>query len=114
MYDNGNGVTQDDEEAVKWYRLAADQGNARAQFTLGLMYSSGEGVPESKVAALALYNCAVANDSRLAGDVPDFLTSEVTAKEIKKSAKSLARKMAKPGNLLKALDQYVVTTESQL
>ena len=28
MYQNGNGVPQDDDEAVKWYRLAAAQGNA--------------------------------------------------------------------------------------
>jgi len=25
MYDNGRGVPQDDTEAVRWYRLAADQ-----------------------------------------------------------------------------------------
>ena len=31
MYANGEGVTQDDKEAVKWYRLAAEQGNAEAQ-----------------------------------------------------------------------------------
>ena len=29
-YDNGEGVTKSDAEAVKWYRLAADQGNAAA------------------------------------------------------------------------------------
>ena len=26
MYDNGEGVLQDDKEAVKWYRKAAEQG----------------------------------------------------------------------------------------
>jgi TPR repeat protein len=26
MYDNGEGGTKDEAEAVKWYRLAADQG----------------------------------------------------------------------------------------
>ena len=31
MYANGLGVPQDDAEAVRWYRLAADQGNADAQ-----------------------------------------------------------------------------------
>ena len=30
-YDNGEGVPEDDTEAVKWYRLAAEQGNANAQ-----------------------------------------------------------------------------------
>ena len=28
MYNNGHGVTQDYKEAVKWYRLAAAQGDA--------------------------------------------------------------------------------------
>ena len=30
-YANGQGVPQDDKTAVKWYRLAAEQGDARAQ-----------------------------------------------------------------------------------
>jgi uncharacterized protein len=30
MYGNGKGVTQDYQEALKWYRLAADQGDAVA------------------------------------------------------------------------------------
>jgi len=34
MYDNGYGVLQDYAEARKWYRLAADQGVAEAQYTL--------------------------------------------------------------------------------
>ena len=38
MYDNGEGVPQDYKEAVKWYRLAAEQGNANAQTNLGNMY----------------------------------------------------------------------------
>ena len=36
MYGNGNGVLQDYAEAVKWYRLSAEQGDAGAQ-TLGVM-----------------------------------------------------------------------------
>ena len=28
MYDNGEGVPEDDKQAVKWYRLAAEQGQA--------------------------------------------------------------------------------------
>ena len=37
MYQNGEGVPEYDAEAVKWFRLAADQGDARAQNTLGIM-----------------------------------------------------------------------------
>ncbi len=31
MYENGEGVPQDYKEAVKWYRLAAEQGQVNAQ-----------------------------------------------------------------------------------
>ena len=37
MYDNGQGVLQDDKTAVKWYTLAAEQGDADAQNNLELL-----------------------------------------------------------------------------
>ena len=37
MYDNGHGVPQDYAQALTWYRKAADQGYAAAQFNLGSM-----------------------------------------------------------------------------
>ena len=40
-YRFGDGVSQDDVKAAKWYRLAADQGHAKAQFELGVMYYYG-------------------------------------------------------------------------
>jgi uncharacterized protein len=44
-YENGlNGQAVNIVEAVKWYRLSAEQGYAAAQFELALMYSNGEGV----------------------------------------------------------------------
>ena len=33
-------------EAAKWYRAAADRGNAEAQFCLGRLYARGDGVPQ--------------------------------------------------------------------
>jgi hypothetical protein len=46
MYHNGQGVTQNYNQAVLWYRKAANQGNAEAQFNLGLVYAKGQGVEE--------------------------------------------------------------------
>ena len=48
MYDNGQGVKQDDVQAVKWYRQAAEQGYAKAQYNLGVKYYQGEGVRQDK------------------------------------------------------------------
>ena len=35
-YAKGLGVPQDYKEAVKWYRLSAEQGVAQAQYNLGV------------------------------------------------------------------------------
>jgi TPR repeat protein len=66
MHDNGEGMPEDDAEAVRWYRLAAKQGNAGAQYNLGIMYGKGEGVLEDDVRAYAWYNIAAAQGFDLA------------------------------------------------
>ena len=58
MYNNGEGVPEDDVEAVKWYRLAAEQGDADAQSNLGFMYDEGEGVAEDDAEAVKWYRLA--------------------------------------------------------
>ena len=40
MYYEGDGVAKDDAEAVKWYLLAAAQGNSTAHYNLGILYGS--------------------------------------------------------------------------
>ena len=44
-YARGNGVPQDDAEAIKWWRKAAEQGHVTAQFMLE-MYLSGSNIPQ--------------------------------------------------------------------
>jgi TPR repeat protein len=58
MYDKGEGVTQSYAEAVKWFRLAADQGIASAQNNLGIMYAKGQGVPQSYTEAVKWFRLA--------------------------------------------------------
>jgi TPR repeat protein len=57
-YEDGNGVHQNDEQAVNWYRKTAEQGDAEAQNDLGIMYSLGRGVEKSKVEATKWYKRA--------------------------------------------------------
>ena len=47
----GNGVPQDSVEAAEWFRKAAEQGDAYAQWRIGVMYRNGEGVPKNSVKA---------------------------------------------------------------
>jgi TPR repeat protein len=42
---SGSGVPRDDAEAAKWWRRAADQGHAEAQYYLALTYKAGTGAP---------------------------------------------------------------------
>ena len=51
-------MPQDDQQAVAWYRKAAEQGHASAQFNLGNMYANGRGVPQDRQQALAWYRKA--------------------------------------------------------
>jgi TPR repeat protein len=60
MFYHGQGVAKDYIEAVRWYRLAAAQGNAYAQNNLGWMIANGEGVAQDKAEAVRWYRLAVA------------------------------------------------------
>ena len=55
MYVNGQGVAQDFEQAVAWYRLAAGAGLERAQYNLGLLYQKGQGVARDDGQAVHWY-----------------------------------------------------------
>ena len=55
MYHEGEGVKQDDAEAVTWYRLAAEQGYAKAQSNLGSQCREGKGVKQDDKEAVAWY-----------------------------------------------------------
>jgi TPR repeat protein len=58
MYANGQGVVQDDAEALRWYRLAAVQGLAQAQTNIGFMYANGQGVVQDDAEAVRWYRLA--------------------------------------------------------
>ena len=44
MYSQGLGVNVDIAEDVKWYKLAAEQGNAKAQSNLRAIYEQGQSI----------------------------------------------------------------------
>jgi TPR repeat protein len=60
MYARGEGVPQNQAEAVNWFRLAADQAHVNAQFALGEMYRSGWGVPQDYALARMWFNLSAA------------------------------------------------------
>ena len=82
MYRNGNGVPENDAEAVRWYRLAAEQGHAIAQSNLGVMYDSGEGVPENDVRAYIWYSVAAAQGNEIARTNRDTVADRLTPEQL--------------------------------
>ncbi len=59
VFFRGNlGVTKDEVEAVKWYRKAAKQNYAQAQYTLGGCYFDGKGVAKDEAEAVKWYRKA--------------------------------------------------------
>jgi len=60
LYANGWGVDLNDDEALKWYGLAAAQDHAEAAYNLGVMSQNGWGVPQSDEQAFKWF--ALASD----------------------------------------------------
>ncbi len=61
-YETGSGTRQSYSEAVRWYKAAAHQGLARAQFSLGLIFEEGRPEVKRDVAyALSWYEEAARN-----------------------------------------------------
>lgn len=88
MYEYGQGVTQDYQEAVKWYRLAAAQGYAMAANNLGTKYARGEGVIQDFVRAHMWFNLAAAKgDTREAKINRDSTAQMMSPAQIAESQK---------------------------
>jgi TPR repeat protein len=56
-YENGTGVDNNEQEATRWYRLAADQGYAVAQYKMGHCYEYSTGVDINKQGSLVSSGC---------------------------------------------------------
>lgn len=82
MYDNGRGIPENDAEAVKWYRKAAEQGHASAQGNLGVMYANGDGVPENYIKAYQWYSLAAAQGNSIAQSNKPKLAKRMTPAQI--------------------------------
>lgn len=90
MYEKGQGVTLNLNEATKWYRLAADQGHPTAQFNLGAMYDNGRGVPRDDVLAHMWFSLSVAQGNHEAAKNRDIVARRMMPAQLAQAQK-LAR-----------------------
>ena len=95
MYASGQGVAQDYKEAARLYRLAAEQGHAKAQGNLGIMYESGRGVAQDYVRAHMWYNLGASSfsgeEGKTATSNRDNIAERMTPSQIER-AQDMARK----------------------
>ena len=70
-YRQGQGVSFDFAEAIRWWRAAAEQGLNVAQYNLGVMFWDGRRVPPDAVEAIRWF--------RLAADPPVPIICETTS-----------------------------------
>ena len=70
-YAEGEGLAKDINEAINWYRKAAEQGIVEAQENLGYLYLKGDRVPKDRTEAAKWYRKAaeqgVAIDQNMLG-----------------------------------------------
>jgi hypothetical protein len=101
----GEGVLQDYEEGIKWFRLAAEQGDALAQASLALAYGQGHGVDYDLVVAYMWFNISTVSglkaDQKMTSeqikqikDDRDIAANRMTSEQIKEAQK-LSRECVK-------------------
>jgi TPR repeat protein len=58
LYEKGLGVSQDYIEAMKWYKMAVEEGNSDSMMVIGDLYRDGLGVPKDITEAEKWYKMA--------------------------------------------------------
>ena len=76
--------------AVKWFKLAAEQGYADAQSNMGAMYGMGKGVIKDRVYAHMWGNIGASNGSEGGAKVREIAAKNMTSSQLEK-AQDLAR-----------------------
>ena len=87
MHSFGLGVVPNYQAAVKWYTLAAEQGDPLAQYNLGRLYYLGKGVPESLVYAHMWAKHASLNGFEMGTELKVLLTELMTENQINEANK---------------------------
>jgi TPR repeat protein len=78
---------QDYVQALTWYRKAADQGLADAQYSLGYLYANGHEVPQDYVQAHLWLNLSAAQNNTVAATNRDDVAKLMTTEQMSRSPK---------------------------
>jgi TPR repeat protein len=132
MLVNGQGVAQNNVEAVKWFRRAAESGHAEAEYNLGLMLMNGQGVTKDSAEALKWYRRSAEQGYVLAqnnlglmlaqgqGVAPDiyqayiWLSLAASQDSSYSQSRDYLAQMLTPSQLMKAKDQASKLVKNRL
>ena len=81
-YRLGAEMLKNEIEGAKWYRKAAEQGNAEAQSLLGACYWEGQGVPKDYVLAYMWLNLSAAAGDALAQKARESVEKKMSPEQI--------------------------------
>lgn len=95
----GEGVTENKEEAVKWFRKSARQGNASAMYHLGAAYYNGDGVPISDSLSYAWFRVAEEGGNVNAKEAVQRAESELKPETITAGLDKIAEMYEPDGSL---------------
>ena len=96
LYRDGKGTKPDPLTAVKWFRKAANQGNADSQSNLGAMYLTGSGVPQDFELSYIWLSVAAANGAKFALETRNIVVMNLTKDQLKKAETIFKRCRKKP------------------
>ncbi|HYM78407.1 MAG TPA: GAF domain-containing protein [Candidatus Dormibacteraeota bacterium] len=81
-YATGEGVTLNEQEAVRWFTRAAEKGNVPAQSKLGSIYFSGRGVPADPNQAYFWMMVARLSGDDASATLAPFVRAQLTRSQV--------------------------------
>lgn len=89
MNRKGLGMVENIDTALKYYRYAAAQNYAPAQYTLGVIYANGEGVKRDPYEAYAWFSLAAEQKLKQAEEARDQLAEGMSLSDLDKARRQL-------------------------
>lgn len=84
------GVDIDMPTAAKWFEKAAERGVVDSQFNLGVLFESGQGLPQDMESALMWYSVAGAQGDQMAAGRVGVLRKTLTDEQVDRADKRIA------------------------
>ncbi len=76
------GVETDITTAASWFEKAADRGVVDSQFNLGVLFESGQGVPQNLVDAYVWYSIAASQGDQFARERRDIIKANISEADL--------------------------------